>query len=79
MLTGHSPRVLVFLGATSLLVGCAQPGPILSGRTTFGTLKTSLSHLEFENQQLRTKVSQLVIDPIARLIDDQLPSETTSK
>jgi len=59
MLTGHSPWVLVFLGATSLLVGCAQPGPILSGRTTFGTLKTSLSHLEFENQQLRTKVSQL--------------------
>jgi hypothetical protein len=59
MLTGLSPRNLGLLAATSLLVGCSQPGPILSRYTTIGTLKTSLSHLEFENQQLRSKVAGL--------------------
>ncbi len=59
MLTGLSPRTLVLLAATSLLVGCAQPGPLFSRFTTVGTLKTSLSHLEFENQQLRSKVTNL--------------------
>ena len=49
----------MLLAATSLLAGCAQPGPILSRFTTIGTLKTSLSHLEFENQQLRSKVATL--------------------
>ena len=52
MLTGRYPRTFVLLAAASLLAGCAQPGPILSRLTTIGTLKTSLSHLEFENQQL---------------------------
>src|SRR5262249_38429634 len=46
--------------AASQLVGCAQRGPLLSGRfTTYGTLKSSLSHLEYENQQLRTQVTKL--------------------
>src|SRR4051794_32679453 len=59
MLTGHSVKILLLLTAPSLFIGCAHPGPLLSGRATYGTLKTSLSHLEFENQQLRTKVTQL--------------------
>jgi hypothetical protein len=59
MLTGLFPKTFRLLAATSLLVGCTQPGPILSRYTTIGTLKTSLSHLEFENQQLRTKVTSL--------------------
>jgi hypothetical protein len=59
MFTALNPRTFVLLAATSLVVGCAQPGPIFSRYTTIGTLKTSLSHLEFENQQLRSKVATL--------------------
>src|SRR5262249_8313992 len=59
MLTGLSPRTLGLLATTSLLLGCTSPGPIGSRYTTIGTLKTSLSHLEFENQQLRSKVTSL--------------------
>ena len=59
MLTGLSPRTLGLLATTSLLLGCSQTGPIGSRYTTIGTLKTSLSHLEFENQQLRSKVTSL--------------------
>src|SRR3954465_2235557 len=60
MLTGHRLRTTLLLGASSLLVaGCAQPPRFLSNRVSYGTLKTSLSHLEYENQQLRPQVSQL--------------------
>jgi len=61
MLTGPCPRILRYLvlAATALWAGCAQPGPILSRRTTVGALKTSLSHIEFENQQLRSRVANL--------------------
>jgi hypothetical protein len=61
MLTGPSLKTAWSLAAAGLLTlaGCAQPGPILSRHTTIGTLKTSLSHLEFENQQLRSKVANL--------------------
>src|ERR1700722_6815097 len=59
MLTALNPRTFVLLAATSLVVGCAQPGPLFSRYTTIGTLKTGLSHLEFENQQLRSKVATL--------------------
>jgi hypothetical protein len=59
MLTGHCLKTCLLLTASSLLVGCAQTGRILPGRVSYGTLKTSLSHLEFENQELRTQVAQL--------------------
>jgi hypothetical protein len=59
MLTGLSPKTFGLLATTSLLLGCAQPSPLLSRYTTVGTLKTSLSHLEFENQQLQSKVASL--------------------
>jgi hypothetical protein len=59
MLTGSSPRTLILLAAPCLLAGCAQPGSVFSRYTTIGTLKTSLSQLEFENQQLRAKVTNL--------------------
>src|SRR3954465_6988205 len=60
MLTGHRLRTPLLLGASSLLMaGCAQSPRFLSNRVSYGTLKTSLSHLEYENQQLRTQVSQL--------------------
>jgi len=73
MLTGLNPRTFVLLAATSLLAGCAQPNPILSRYTTIGTLKTSLSHLEFENQQLRSKVATLESDN--REIENRLVQE----
>lgn len=59
MLTGRSVGTIALLALACLLAGCAQPGPILSRYTTIGTLKTSLSHLEFENQQLRARVTSL--------------------
>jgi hypothetical protein len=59
MLTGHRRRFVLYLAATVLCCGCTQPGPILARRTTVGMLKTSLSHLEFENQQLAAKVANL--------------------
>src|SRR3954465_10601589 len=60
LLPGHPLGPTLLLGASSLLVaGCAQPPRFLSNRVSYGTLKTSLSHLEYENQQLRTQVSQL--------------------
>jgi hypothetical protein len=52
-------RIALYVAATALVCGCAQPGPILSRRTTIGMLKTSVSHLEFENQQLAAKVAGL--------------------
>ena len=73
MLTGRYPRTIVLLAATSVLAGCAQSGPILSRYTTIGTLKTSLSHLEFENQQLRSKVATLETDN--RDIENRLVQE----
>jgi hypothetical protein len=73
MLTGLKPRTFVLLAATSVFAGCAQPGPILSRYTTIGTLKTSLSHLEFENQQLRSKVAALESDN--REIENRLVQE----
>jgi hypothetical protein len=73
MLTGRYPRTIVLLAATSVLAGCAQSGPILSRYTTIGTLKTSLSHLEFENQQLKSKVATLESDN--RDIENRLVQE----
>ena len=75
MMIGQSPRALRLMAATSLLVlvGCTQPGPLLSRRTTLGTLKTSLSHVEFENEQLRSKVAKLESEN--RAIEDRLVQE----
>lgn len=58
MLSGRRKLALV-LTATGALAGCAQTGPILPRRTTLGSLKTSVSHLEYENEQLRREVAQL--------------------
>lgn len=76
MLTGHI-RVLALIGiVTGSLSGCAQNGPILSRRTTLGTLKSSVSHLEFENEQLHREIVQLKADN--RQIEDRLVQEETT-
>src|SRR5262249_1680215 len=56
-----SPARLVWLLAALLVTtsGCAQSGSLLSSRTTVGSLKASLSHLEYENQQLKREVASL--------------------
>jgi hypothetical protein len=75
MLTDRSaPRaVLRLLVVTGLLSGCAQPGSLLAPRTTVGSLKTSLSHLEYENEQLHREVAQLKSEN--RAIEDRLVQE----
>jgi hypothetical protein len=53
--------------------GCAQSNPLISHRATLGTLKTSVSQLEFENHQLKQKVANLESD--GRQIEDRLVQE----
>jgi len=59
--------------ATGLLAGCAQSGVTLPRRTSMGALKSSLSHIEAENQQLRREVAQLKTD--YREVEDRLVQE----
>jgi hypothetical protein len=56
-----SPRrhARLAIGFAVVLAGCSQSGSILSQRTSVGSLKTSVAHLEFENQQLRREASSL--------------------
>lgn len=73
-------RVRPFRFAAYVLVataaGCAQSSPLLSRGTTVGTLKTSVSHLQFENDQLRRKVASLESDN--RQIEQRLVQEETA-
>lgn len=56
--TGWTAALLACLAAGSL-AGCAQQGPLMSRRTTLGSLKTSVGHLELENSRLKTEVAGL--------------------
>jgi outer membrane murein-binding lipoprotein Lpp len=51
--------ILIGLAGSSLTAGCAQQGPLLSRRTTIGTLKATVSQLEFEREQLRREIAAL--------------------
>jgi hypothetical protein len=76
MWIGQTSKSFVLLAGTGLVLsGCAQTGSTftLPRRTSMGTLKTSLSHLEYENQQLRREVAQLKTD--TRDIEDRLVQE----
>src|SRR6059058_140130 len=74
MATGRS-RLLGLLTAMAAVVpfGCAQSGPLTSRNTTLGSLKASVSQLEFDNEKLRKEVAELKADN-ARL-DTQLAQE----
>ncbi|WP_406695755.1 hypothetical protein V5E97_32615 [Singulisphaera sp. Ch08] len=74
---GQAPKLVTLVAVTGLLTGCAQTGTgiTLPRRTSMGTLKTSLSHLEYENQQLRKEVAQLKTD--TRDIENRLVLEET--
>jgi hypothetical protein len=66
-------RVWIVPCVLGALAGCAQPGPLFPQRTGVGSLKASVSHLEFENQQLRRKVAGLQKDN--REIENRLVDE----
>jgi len=57
----------------SLAAGCSGQSNFLTGGPTVGQLKTSLSHLEFENQQLKHSVAKLQQESHA--IEDRLVQE----
>src|SRR5205823_4629775 len=73
MRTGPGPQATLLLACLGLLAGCAQSGPMAVRRTTVGTLKTSVSHLEYENEQLRREVAGLQAEN--REIEDRLAQE----
>jgi hypothetical protein len=60
----------------STLAGCTGSGNVLTGGPSTGQLKTSLSHLQYENEQLRTQVAQLKDEN--RTIEDRLVQEQIS-
>jgi outer membrane murein-binding lipoprotein Lpp len=74
MATGRSRNLAPWLILAALMpLGCAQPGPFTSRQTMVGSLKASVSQLEFENEKLRKDVAELKADN-ARL-DTQLAQE----
>ena len=66
--------IIVCLSATH--AGCAQSGPLLSQGAGVGTLKTSLSHMEYENQQLRRENASLKAE--VRETEDRLVQEESA-
>jgi hypothetical protein len=63
---------LVCTGAGAA-AGCSGQSSFLTGGPTVGQLKTSLSHLEFENQQLKRSLAKLQQEN--RSIEDRLVQE----
>ena len=55
-------------------LGCSSPGPLSTRQTMVGSLKASVSQLEFDNGKLRKEVGELKADN-ARL-DTQLAQES---
>jgi hypothetical protein len=63
---------LLLLGCV-LLPGCAGRDSMLLGGPTTGQLKTSLSHLQFENEQLKTELAKVKEEQ--RTVEDRLVQE----
>lgn len=55
--------------------GCAGQSSLLASRTTVGSLRTSVSHLQYENEELKRQVADLKAD--GRKLEDQLVQEET--
>ncbi len=68
-------RTLPIVVLAGLAAGCQGTGPILSRQTTVGTLKTSVSQLEFRNDQLEKQVTELKSEN--RHYEDRLVQEQT--
>jgi hypothetical protein len=65
-------RALVWAGWI-VASGCSGQSRYLTGGPTVGQLKTSLSHLEYENQQLQRSIAKLQQEN--RTIEDRLVQE----
>jgi hypothetical protein len=70
---GRKPAILAVLWAGIASAGCAGQSSFLTGGPTVGQLKTSLSHLESENQQLKHSLAKL--EQENRSIEDRLVQE----
>jgi hypothetical protein len=75
MATGRSRTFALSLLALTALgpIGCAGPNPFTTRQTTIGSLKASVSQLEFENEKLRKDVGEMKAEN-SRL-DNQLVQE----
>lgn len=73
MRNGPVLRIALLFAASGLVVGCAESGATLGRRTSVGSLKTGLSHVEFENEQLRKEVAELKTQ--TRDMEDRLVQE----
>jgi len=70
-----TPTVVLLLAAASLpcLGGCSGPNSLLASPTTVGSLRTSVSHLQHQNEQLKRQVADLKAD--THNLEDQLVQE----
>jgi len=70
----RKPAVVALICAgLSAAQGCSGQSSFLTGGPTVGQLKTSLSHLEFENQQLKRSLAKLQQEN--RSVEDRLVQE----
>jgi hypothetical protein len=69
------PAGLIVLASVLILVsqGCSGRTSYINGGPSMGQLKTSLSHLEYENDQLKTQVARLKEEN--RTMEDRLVQE----
>ncbi len=73
MISGCYPKNALVLALAGLLTGCAESGSFLSRGTTLGTLKTSISHLEYENAHLKRELAKIQSE--SREFEDRLVQE----
>jgi hypothetical protein len=64
---------MLLLVSLVTIAGCAGRESVLTSGSSVGQLKTTLSHLQFENEQLKTKVAQL--EEEHRTVEDRLVQE----
>lgn len=69
----RSITTLFALIAAGLIAGCSGSSPFLAGGTSVGTLKTNLSQVEFQNEQLRKEIASLKTSN--RRLDQELVQE----
>ncbi len=75
MATGR-PQTFTLCLALAWASGCAGPNPFTSRQTTMGSLKASVSQLEFENEKLRKDLGELKADNTR--LDNQLAQESAA-
>jgi hypothetical protein len=73
--TAEMALIVMTCAGLNALTGCSGRGTFLSGGPTVGQLKTSLSHLEYENAQMKRDMAKLKQENRAmedRLVQEQL-------